>query len=143
MSSTITSLDTNVLVYLLNEDAALNERALAAINNSRKAGRLVVSGPVYAELLGLPARTQPILDEFFTMGGIEVDWRFDEVVWRAAGMGYQGYAQRRIAHTGQLPRRILTDFLIGAHSLVRGFTLLTADSRHYAAAFPTLPIIAV
>jgi len=143
MSSTTTSLDTNVLVYLLNEDAALNRRALAAINNSRKAGRLVVSGPVYAELLGLPTRIQPILDEFFTVGGIEIDWRFDEAIWRAAGVAYQGYSERRVAHTGKLPRRILADFLIGAHSLVRGFTLLTTDSGHYAAAFPTLAIMAV
>lgn len=143
MITTITSLDTNVLVYLLNEDSALNQRALAGINHSRKAGKLVVSGPVYAELLGLPSRTQSILDEFFTVGGIQVDWRFDEAIWRAAGIAYQGYVQRRFAHTGQLPRRILADFLIGAHALVCGFTLLTTDSKHYAAAFPRLSINAV
>jgi predicted nucleic acid-binding protein len=141
MSSTTTSIDTNVLVYLLNQDAALNERALAAIERSRKAGKLVVSGPVYAELLGLPSRTQAILDEFFTFGGIQIDWRFEEVVWRTAGDAFQGYVERRLAATGQLPRRILTDFLIGAQAVIRGYTLLTTDSRHYAAAFPKLPII--
>jgi predicted nucleic acid-binding protein len=143
MSSTTTSIDTNVLVYLLNQDDTLNRRALAAIEKSRKRGTLVVSGPVYAELMGLPSRTQKILDEFFTIGGIEIDWRFDETVWRTAGLAFQGYVRRRLAGTGQLPRRILTDFLIGAHALVRGHTLLTTDSRQYGAAFPALKIIPV
>jgi hypothetical protein len=140
---TTTSVDSNVFVYLLNQDSALNTRALAAIEASRKAGPLVVSGPVYAELMGLPSRTQPILDEFFTMGGIQIDWRLDETIWRAAGQGFQGYVRRRIKQTGEFPRRILTDFQIGAQALVRGYTLLTTDSRHYAAAFPTLPIVTV
>jgi predicted nucleic acid-binding protein len=109
---------------------------------SRKQGPLVVSGPVYAELLGLPSRTQAILDEFFTVGGIQVDWRFEEAIWRAAGSGFQVYVRRRMAMDGQVPRRILTDFLIGAHALVRGFTLLTFDQRLYAAAFPELNILA-
>jgi len=143
MTLTTTSVDSNVIVYLLNEDHALNQRALAAIENSRKTGPLVVSGPVYSELMGLPARTQAILDEFFTIGGIQVDWRFDETIWRAAGVGFQGYVERRLAATGQLPRRILADFLIGAHALVRGYTLLTTDARHYAIGFPKLPIVTV
>lgn len=143
MTLTTTSVDTNAIVYLLNQDHALNQRALAAIEGSRRAGPLVVSGPVYSELLGLPSRTQAVLDEFFTIGGIEIDWRFDETIWRAAGVGFQGYVERRLAATGQLPRRILADFLIGAHSMVRGYTLLTTDPRHYAIAFPTLPIVTV
>jgi predicted nucleic acid-binding protein len=143
MNSTTTSIDTNVLVYLLNQDDAMNERALAGIERSRKAGGLAVCGPVYAELLGLPSRTQAILDEFFTIGGIQIDWRFEEAVWRTAGGAFQGYVERRLTATGQLPRRILTDFLIGAQAAVRGYTLLTTDSRHYAAAFPKLPIITV
>jgi predicted nucleic acid-binding protein len=143
MSSTTTSLDSNVLVYLLNQDNLLNRRALAAIEQARKRGVLVVSGPVYAELLGLPSRTLAILDELFTIGGIQVDWSFEESAWRAAGVAFQGYVGRRLADTGVLPRRILTDFLIGAHALVRGYALLTTDSRHYAAAFPELTIVSV
>jgi hypothetical protein len=143
MNSTTTSLDSNVLVYLLNQDDRLNLRALNALNGARKQGSLVVSGPVYAELLGLPSRTQAILDEFFTNGDIQIDWRFDESVWRAAGVAFQGYVQRRLDDTGLLPRRILTDFLIGAHALVRGYALLTTDASHYAAAFPKLRILAV
>jgi predicted nucleic acid-binding protein len=130
------SLDTNVVIALLNEEQTLNQSALVAIERSKRLSKLVVSGPVYAELMGLPARSQPALDEFFSVGGIEVDWRFEEAVWRAAGVAFQSYVKRRIASTGLLPRRILTDFLIGAHTLVNGYTLLTLDRRHYEASFP-------
>ena len=46
MNSTTTSLDTNVLVYLMNQDSSLNHRALAAIEKASAKGPLVVSGPV-------------------------------------------------------------------------------------------------
>jgi hypothetical protein len=135
MSTTTTSLDTNVLVYLLNQDDALNRRALVGIENARRSGRLVVCGPVYAELLGLPSRTQTILDEFFSLGGIEIEWRFEADVWRTAGVAFQGYVKRRLADGKELPRRILTDFLVGAHAVIRGYTLLTVDKRLYKVSF--------
>jgi predicted nucleic acid-binding protein len=133
---TIVSLDTNVVIALLNQDNGINKKAQASIETSRKSGALVVAGPVYAELLGLPSRTQAMLDEFFMSGGIDIDWRFEEAVWRAAGAAFQGYVRRRVSSTGLLPRRILTDFLIGAHTVVNGYTLLTLDRKHYEAAFP-------
>ncbi len=137
---TITSLDTNVVIALLNQDKDLSETARLAINRCRRSGKLVISGPVYAELMGLPSRTQPVLDEFFTGGGIEIDWRFEEAVWRKAGAAFQGYVQRRIASSGSFPRRILTDFLIGAHASVRGNALLTLDRKLHEAAFPAIHI---
>lgn len=140
MSTTTVSLDSNLIVSVLNQELDFCDRAQSAINSYRKTGRLVVSGPVYAELLGLPSRTQLIIDEFLSAGGIEVDWRFDEAVWRAAGAGYQRYVRRRLAQTGELPRRILTDFLIGAQAVVRGYTLLTMDARHYKESFPGIRI---
>jgi predicted nucleic acid-binding protein len=140
MNTTTVSLDTNVVIALLNQDQSLSKSAGAAIERCRISGRLVVSGPVYAELLGLPSRTQPVLDEFFSSGGIAVDWRFEEEVWRTAGAAYQGYVQRRITSIGKLPRRILTDFLIGAHAVIRGYTLLTLDRGIYEGSFPGIRI---
>jgi predicted nucleic acid-binding protein len=58
MTLTTTSVDSNVIVDILNQDHALNQRTLAAIENSRQAGPLIVSGPVYSELMGLPTRTR-------------------------------------------------------------------------------------
>lgn len=54
-----------------------------------------------------------------------------------------GYAERRRAQPPDPgPRRILADFLIGAHALQIGSTLLTLDMRTYRAAFPALSVFA-
>jgi predicted nucleic acid-binding protein len=140
MSTTTFSVDSNVIVSLLNQEKELSGRALLALERSRRSGHLVVSGPVYAELLGLPARTPLILDNFFKSAGIEVDWHFDEAIWHAAGVAYQGYVRRRVADSKELPRRILTDFLIGAQVIVRSYTLLTFDKRLYVSSFPGIRV---
>jgi hypothetical protein len=53
---------------------------------------------------------------------------------------FQAYAARRRRHGEAGSRRILADFVIGAHALQNGFRLLTLDDRIYRAAFPTLKI---
>lgn len=67
---------------------------------------------------------------------IAVDWNLNEATWRAAGRAFQQYVARRRSQRDSGPRRILADFLIGAHALHRGFRLLTLDDRLYRAAFP-------
>ena len=63
---------------------------------------------------------------------IMVDWSSIEAVWRTAGSAFQKY-----------PRRILTDFYIGAHAFEIGFSLLTLDDGIYRAVFPKLSIFSV
>jgi hypothetical protein len=138
----MTSIDSNVIVALWWQADPLNGTAATMLNRARRLGNLVVSAPVYVELLGDPSRDEAGLDIFLEDTGILVDWTLDEKVWRAAGRANRGYIQRRRYSSGTLPRRLLTDFLIGAHALVRGYTLLTFDRRLYAAAFPKLAIIA-
>ena len=50
----------------------------------------------------------------------------------------QGYAERRRKRRDAGSRRILADFLVGAHAQIRGYRLLTLDERLYKVAFPTL-----
>jgi predicted nucleic acid-binding protein len=44
------------------------------------------------------------------------------------------------AEDGTEPRRILADFLIGAHAVVSGYKLLTLDAGIYQTSFPKLKI---
>ena len=138
-----TSIDSNIIVALWWQADPLNSIATKMLHQAHQAGRLVASAPVYAELMGDPKRTEDGLSEFFLDTGIFIDWSLEERIWREAGRASRGYIQRRRLSGGQIPRRILTDFLIGAHALVRGYSLLTFDQRLYAAAFPALPIIPV
>jgi predicted nucleic acid-binding protein len=135
------SIDSNIIVALWWQADPLNSLATKALNQAHRQGKLLVSAPVYAELMGDPKRTEAGLNEFFRDTGILIDWTLEEKIWREAGRANRGYIQRRRSSGGKFPRRILTDFLIGAHALVRGYSLLTLDRRLYAAAFPTLPII--
>jgi len=133
-------LDTNVLIALWDPSNALNIPARRSLDHARAVGHLTLAAPVHSELMGHPSRRASEIDAILAATGIEVDWNIDEAIWRAAGVAFQNYVQRRLASAGSFPRRILTDFVIGAHAVVRGSTLLTMDQRIYTAAFPGLRI---
>jgi len=139
----ITAIDTNVLVALWDRDDTLNLAAQAALDAAFARGKLVISGAVFAELLAFPRRTETFLDEFLKDTGIGVDWTTDESVWRVAGKAFQKYANRRRKQKAGGPRRILADFLIGAHALEKDYRLLTLDYGIYRAAFPRLQVVKV
>lgn len=136
-----TAIDTNVFVTLWDEEETKDSFVRSALDTAQKRGNLVVAAPVYTELLGFPSRTEAFLDHFFQETGILVDWELSEPIWRAAGRAFQNYAARRRRHRDPGPRRIMADFLIGAHALRHGFSLLTFDDRIYRAAFPQLFIV--
>ena len=84
--------------------------------------------------------TDGFLDKFCEAAGIGVEWELSELVWKAAGHAYQNHATPRKRQTDQAPRRILADFLIGAHALVNGYRLLTLDAGTYRLSFPKLQL---
>jgi len=136
-----TAIDTNVLVALWDTDPRLNTAAQVALDAAQERGGLVISGAVYAELLALPGRTENMLDEFFDVTAIRVDWESSEQLWRLAGRAFQGYVGQRNRKKQELPRRILADFFIGAHASVNRCRLMTLDQRLYHTAFPKLEIV--
>lgn len=103
----------------------------------------MICAPVYGELLAEPGRDERVIERFILETGIAVDWFLDEQIWREAGRAYQRYAKMRRRMQGSQPRRLLTDFIIGAHALIRGHRLLTLDQKIYRTAFPTLKIIGI
>lgn len=136
-----TAIDTNVLVALWDADPQLNTAAQKALDAAQERSALVISGAVYAELLALPGRTEELLDGFFAGTGVRIDWELTERVWRIAGQAFQGYVARRGWKKAELPRRILADFLIGAHASIHRYRLMTLDQPLYRAAFPGLEIV--
>ena len=136
-----TAIDTNVIVALWDAEDTLHRTARAALDKVFNEGTLVISGAVFAELLAAPGRTEAFIDGFCEETGIGVEWELGERVWRAAGIAFQGYAARRRKQKGEESRRILADFVIGAHALVNGYKLLTLDGRMYQASFPRLGIV--
>jgi predicted nucleic acid-binding protein len=135
-----TAIDTNVVVALWDKDPTLSLAAQTALEAAFNQGGLVVSAPVFAELMAAPGRTENFVSSFLEETGIAVEWDLGEGVWRSAGRAFQAYAERRRKQREPGSRRILADFLVGAHAQTRSYRLLTLDERLYKAAFPTLTI---
>ncbi len=135
-----TAVDTNVIIALWDRNSTLNLAAQHALERAFVRGTLLISAPVFAELLAAPGRTDGFVTRFLDDTGIAVDWNLDEPVWRTAGKAFQAYAERRRKQRDSGTRRILADFLIGAHCQVRSYRLLTLDERLYRIAYPQLRI---
>ncbi|MEN8130200.1 MAG: DNA-binding protein, partial [Pseudomonadota bacterium] len=43
---------------------------------------------------------------------------------------------------GGVKSNVLSDFFIGAHAAVMGYSILTRDTRRYAGYFPSIEVIA-
>jgi predicted nucleic acid-binding protein len=135
-----TALDTNVVIALWDKDSALSLAAQTALDTAFNRGTLVAAAPVFAELIAAPGRSEAFVSSFFEETGIGVDWELPEQVWRSAGRAFQAYAERRRKQRDAGARRILADFIIGAHASLNGCRLLTLDDRLYRSSFPTLAI---
>jgi predicted nucleic acid-binding protein len=137
------SIDTNAIAALWNEDDCDNRRAAEVIGKAHARESLAVSPPVYAELMAGPLREEAALDRFFAETGIEVEWNLSEAIWREAGRAYRSYAHRRVRSGQSAPRRILADFVVGAHAKIQGYAMLSFEGERYAKAFPGSRIFSI
>lgn len=134
-----TAVDSNVIVALWSREPTASRMA-TLLRDARATGPLVVAAPVWAELHAAPGATEEFVARFLTDTGIEADLDLGEVVWRRAAMAYAAYATRRRASAGGEPKRLLIDFLVGAHAQERADRLLTLDPQRYRSAFGDLRI---
>jgi predicted nucleic acid-binding protein len=72
---------------------------------------------------------------------VAVDFELGEQVWLEAGRRYAGYAKRRRQSGQEQPRRLLADFVIGAHALLTADRLITLDRGRYERDFPELKLV--
>lgn len=135
------AIDTNVMSALWSREAGAN-RAQQLLYAARQAGNLVVCGPVFAELIAYPGTTVEFVDRFLRTTDIAVDVDLDRDLWQNAGKRFAEYAIRRRESGGDIPRRILADFVIGAHAASRTSGLISFNGTDYRNAFPKLRVIA-
>ncbi len=134
-----TALDTNILSSLwLNEPTG--PEIVAAMGAAKREGTLLVSPPVYAESLAHPFYAEPEIILFYAKAGIVIDFALSETVWTEAGRRYAKHAARKRTPSPEGPRRILADFVIGAHALLQSNRLMTLDSTFYRRHFSDLAL---
>ncbi len=135
------AVDTNIIVALWDANERGHLAALDMLDKAAARGGVVICGAVFGELLACPSRTEEFVNGFLDDAEISVDWSSSETIWRNAGAAFQKYAARRRRQKSDDPRRILTDFYIGAHALCNDYRLLTLDDKIYRKAFPKLEIV--
>jgi predicted nucleic acid-binding protein len=96
---------------------------------------------VYCELLAYPSAARDFVQEFLSETGIVVDFLLDEQVWQRAANAFVSYCQRRRKSGGGSPKRMLVDFVIAAHAMLRADRLMTVDAIRYERDFPNLKLV--
>lgn len=137
-----TAIDTNIVSALWSAEPLAGKVAVI-LGSASADGGLVVSAPVYAELCAHPKVTAEFVDEFLAGTGIEIDFDMGEPVWREAAARFAKYATRRRSSRDGAAKRLLVDFLVGAHASISADRLLTLDMAHYKMDFPGLTILTV
>ncbi|MGC9291177.1 MAG: type II toxin-antitoxin system VapC family toxin [Acidobacteriaceae bacterium] len=132
-----TALDTNILSALWSR-GPLAQTIAARLGTARGDGGLVISPVVFAELLAYPKATECFLMDFLAATGITVDSVLPEKVWLEAGRRFASYASRRRKSSKEGPKRLLADFIVGAHAMMQADRLMTLDPVLYQQDFPEL-----
>ena len=130
----MTLVDTNVLLDLITNDPSWADWSQAQLEQAVLAGPVFANDVVYAELSARYARIED-LDQMLEKVLIEVA-RIPRRALFLAGKAFRQYRASGGARTG-----VLSDFSIGAHAAVEGWSLLTRDARHYRSYFPSVRLI--
>jgi len=130
----ITAVDTSVLLDVFTADPQFGPPSRAALRQCRAEGSLVACDVVWAEVA---AAFADAVGAASALEGLEVE--YDEIDRDAALAA--GLAWRRYRSTGGTRRRILPDFLIGAHAATHAERLLTRDRGFYRSSFGDLEIL--
>lgn len=131
----ITAVDTNVLIDILARDPEFAFASRERVRSASQDGALVICEIVYAELSGRFSE-QTVLDAFLRETGISLKASESKTLWKA-GVLWRDYRVGH-AHSSLMGRRILADFLIGAHASLQADQFLTRDQGFYRAAFKGL-----
>lgn len=130
----ITAVDTNVLIDILVPDPIFGPLSKENLRTASAEGALIISEAVYAEIASrFPKKSD--LDIFLQESGIQRSLSTTETLFKA---GHLWETSLKRPHHDSSGRRLLADFLIGAHALLQAERLLTRDKGFYRVAFSGL-----
>lgn len=130
-----TAIDTNILSAIWSGEPSARQLA-GRLGAARLDGALLIAPAVFSELHAYPGATADFIAGFLKATGIAVDWKLEEAVWLETGLRFARYDVRRRTSAGSGPRRLMADFLIGAHALLQADRLFTLDPKIYEQDFP-------
>ena len=101
----------------------------------------MISAPVFVELSAVPGLNVQTVRKALAETSIAIDFDLEEEVWMLAAASFAAYAIRRRRSGGGWPKRLLPDFVIPSHALLRADRLMTRDASRYSQDFPTLRLL--
>lgn len=132
-------LDTNVLIYASDPDSPFCAWARTTIADAVAGDGAAINAVVLAELCVGDADPQSVADRVRGWGVAVLD--LPAAAAGACAEAYRQFRERRRAESGQpAPSMPLPDFFIGAHALIMGWELATADQGRFKVCFPTVPL---
>lgn len=135
-----TALDSNILSSLWSAETSAPQVKRQLVK-ARAEGGIVICAPVYVELRAHPLMSPGLVDKLLAEADITVEFLLGEAVWRKAAEAFTAYAQRRRRSGSTTPKRLLPDFIIAAHALLRADSLFTLDPARYERDFPALKLL--
>jgi hypothetical protein len=128
------AVDTSVLIDVLTDDPQHGEASLSKLQGAMESDDVVVCDVVLAEVATLVEPVDELLDTIAELG-----LTYSPITAQAAVRA--GVMYRRFRARGGGPERIAADFLVGAHALLAGATLITRDRGFFRDYFKGLRII--
>lgn len=101
----------------------------------------MISAPVFVELSAIPGLNVQAVRRALAETSITIDFDIEEDVWMLAAASFAAYAIRRRSSGGGSPKRLLPDFVIASHALLKADRLMTRDATRYSLDFPNLRLI--
>ena len=129
------AVDTSILLDVILRTSQFVELSRAALKKAHSEGGIFVCEVVYTELAAHFSGDVKSTDRFLDEAGIEFV-PSDRAVLARAGEIWRAYRK-----SGGTRERMVPDFLIGAHAVVRAGALLTRDKGFYRAHFKKLRIV--
>jgi len=135
-----TAVDTNIISAIWSGSAP-SAHVATVLAQAANEGALVICAPVYVELMAYPNATGQYLDQFLASTRVQVDFVIEEPVWRETAQRFAAYARRRRKSGSGEAKRLLVDFIIGAHASLHADRLFTLDPHRFTKDFPKLRLI--